>query len=444
MKRALQGSLEHLTPPTLLRLLWATARSGLLELDTPAGSLRLEVIQGRSPAMDDATLAAAGRVFAATRGSFRFLPEDLGAPGEETVGLSVLVDTAAALQRMAGAQSGREPAPAGTGQGSRGGDIHVLPDAPPQNPLESLLEDLEETAPEELLLAEVGVVAPDPRAWRGSLEASWRHRGWRMRLFPGPADVPVDRLDAVVIHHRLSVTRVGHEEDWLDLVRRGAEASPPVAVVWAGPLGDPAWVHRLIASGASFLMPPPAGDTGEVMHRFVEDLTLVVDRQLQRRGPRPASELAGGVAELVDALLYGADAQQALGSLLQLASAEVARGAVLLVEDTAIRCRAGFGFPLDRDHAALPRGVGLLERVVRSGEIAFETDPDSAAARQLARVLGLDRLAVGTAIIPLGSGPTVGGLLVVDHEGEPLPEISGLALIAGRLGGAVVASLSNR
>jgi hypothetical protein len=444
MRRTLQGSLEHLTPPTLLRLLWATARSGLLELDTPAGTLRLEVIRGRAPAFDDAALAEAGRVLAATRGSFRFVPEDLGSPGEETVGLSALVDAAAFQRRQAGAEGGSDRNSGETGSGTRAGGIHVLPDAPPHNPLEALLEDLEETAPEELLLAEIGVVAPDPRAWRGSLEASWRRRGWRVRLLAAPADVPVDELDALVIHHQLSVTRVGHEGDWLELVRRGTEVSPPVPVVWAGPLGDPAWVHRLIAAGVSFLMPPPQGEAGEVMRRFAEDLTLVVDREVRRRGVRAPGELAGGVAELVDALLYGADTQQAIGSLLQLASAEVARGAVLLVEDTAIRCRAGFGFPLNRDYTALPRGVGLLERVVRSGETTSETDPDSAAARQLARVLGLERLAVGTAIIPLGTGHAVGGLLVVDHEGDPLPEISGLALIARRLGGAVVASLSNR
>ncbi len=444
MRRALQGNLEHLTPPTLLRLLWATARSGTLELDTPAGSLRMEVIRGRAPALDDDALAAAGRVLAATRGTFRFVPEDLGAPGEETVGLSALVDAAAFMRRQTGVEGGPERTFGEDGTDSRAGDIHVLPDAPPRNPLEALLEALEETAPEELLLAEIGVVAPDPRAWRGSLETAWRRRGWRVHLLATPADVPVDELDALVIHHRLSITRVGHESDWLGLVRRGTEVSPPVPVVWAGPLGDPAWVHRLIAAGVSFLMPPPQGDTGEVMHRFADDLTLVVDRELRRRGAHAPGELAGGVAELIDALLYGTDTQQALGSLLQLASAEVARGAILLVEDTAIRCRAGFGFPLNRDHTALPRGVGLLERVVRSGETTMEPDPDSAAARQLARVLGLEQLAPGTAIIPLGTGHAVGGLLVVDHEGDPLPEISGLALIARRLGGAVVASLSNR
>ncbi len=444
MRRSLQGSLEHLNPPTLLRLLWATARSGLLELDTPAGSLRLEVIRGRSPAMDDAVLAAAGRVLGATRGTFRFVPEDLGAPDEATVSLNALVDAAALVLQHAGVEAGSDRVLAGSPDGARAGSIHVLPDAPPRNPLEALLEDLEQIAPEELLLAEIGVVAPDPRVWRGSLETAWRRRGWRVRLLGSPADVPVDELDALVIHHQLSITRVGHEGDWLELVQRGTEVSPPVPVVWAGPLGDPAWVHRLIAAGVSFLMPPPQGDTGEVMHRFADDLTLVVDRELRRRGVRVPGEMAGGVAELVDALLYGADSQQALGSLLQLASAEVARGAVLLVEGTAIRCRAGFGFPLDRDHTALPRGIGLLERVVRSGETALEPDPDSAAARQLARVLGLSRLVVGTAIIPLGTGSAVVGLLVVDHEGKPMPEISGLALVARRLGGAVVASLSNR
>jgi hypothetical protein len=109
-----------------------------------------------------------------------------------------------------------------------------------------------------------------------------------------------------------------------------------------------------------------------------------------------------------------------------------------MVEETAIRCRAGFGYPLDRDDTALPRGVGLLERVIRSGEALTEIEPVAGGALRLARVLGVAELPEATAVIPLGRGGAAAGLLVADREGGPLPDLAELILLAGRLGGVIV------
>jgi hypothetical protein len=109
-----------------------------------------------------------------------------------------------------------------------------------------------------------------------------------------------------------------------------------------------------------------------------------------------------------------------------------------MVEDTAVRSRAGFGYPLNRIVTALPRGVGLLEKAIREGEAVIGIDPASEGARQLALVLGIERLPSQTAVIPLGAGFSVGGLLVVDREGQQLPGLGDLPLLARCLGGAAV------
>jgi hypothetical protein len=187
-------------------------------------------------------------------------------------------------------------------------------------------------------------------------------------------------------------------------------------------------------------MPTPQGDGGETLRRFLDALTNVVERQLQARQPRSEPNVPEAVFELVDALLHDVDPEQGLSSLLQLAAGSLLRGAVLRVEDTAFRSWAGFGYPLSQGSSLLPRGVGLLERVVRSREPVVGIDSDGAGAVQLARVLGIDRLTSRTAIIPLGAGASVGGVLVGDRDGEPLPDLQELAVVVGRVGGVVVQS----
>jgi len=144
------------------------------------------------------------------------------------------------------------------------------------------------------------------------------------------------------------------------------------------------------------------------------------------------------VSDLVGAILSESDPDRGVRSLLQLAAETFDRGAVLTVDDASLRCRAGFGYPFDRNAAVLPRGIDLLEEVVQSGTAVLEIEPGSADARTLAGVCGVEELPSEMALIPLGRFGSVAGVLVADREGRELPDIDELVVLAGRLGGAVV------
>ncbi len=440
VKRTLTGSLAHLSPHAVLRLVAAAAPTGVLELTTAAGALHLEISRGQIAAPSDDELNHAGGVLAERDGTFRFEPCELRPPEGETIDVLALVD-AAGRSRPIRMQFHFDELPAATtGQGvdQLPAAIHVLPRAQPENPLDDMLSELEATAPGELLLTQIGVVAADPRLWRGGLDAAWRRRGWQVRLLGGPTNVPLDGLDLMIVHHQLSVTRVGRHEEWLDLVRAAANAQPPVPTLWVGPLADGSWVYRLVEAGVQSILPPPAADHGETVVRFAVALETVVDRVLRSTVAGTERPYLGGVGELVDAVLHEAEPDQAVGALLQVAADTVTRGAVLAVEEVAVRCRAAFGYPLARGRSGLPRGVGLLERVIRSGTAVTTIEPDAAGAVELARVLGVSRLPAETAVIPLGPRFGVSGLLVVDLEGEPLPELGELVMVGSRLGGVIV------
>ena len=445
MKRVLSGSFSHLAPATLLRLLSATQPSGELELESGAGSLRLRVVRGRVACPGLAELRQALPVLTSDEGTFRFCPGPPDAiPGESMV----LADYLAAARACTSPEPLTLSSDVEVGQLLEGDvadqtarvrplSIHLLPASVPENPIGELLADLEEMAPEELLFAQVGVLASDPRPWRGTLESVWRNRGWQLRQFGDPSDVPVDELDVLVVHQLLSVSRVGHEDAWTGLVARAAGAERPVPVVWIGPLGDAAWVQRLIEAGASFLLPPPQGLSGESLQRFLGALTLVVERQVRARDALQQSGPSHAVSQLVDLLLHEVAPEDALSSLLDVVAGHLLRGVVLRVDETAVRCRAGFGYPLERGSGILPRGVGLVERIVRSGESVVGVEPDSDGVRRLGRALGIGDLPQALALIPLGAGGRVTGLLIGDREGEPLNDIEELELLGQRFGGVV-------
>jgi hypothetical protein len=442
----LSGSLTHLAPAALLRLLSATAPSGVLELNTEAGDLRLETAHGRVEMPTPLELRRTGRILRSTSGNFRFAPQEVRPIEGRALTLNALADAAETSEQVwRAAQSGdvdlerlfageilemSRPAPVA--------NIHVLPPQPVGNPLDELLSDLEENAPGELLLTQVTVVTRDPRMWRGSLASGWRRRGWELRVVNDPTEVSVVEADALVLHQEESFDRTDVEDEWVALVRAAASATPPVPVVWIGRARDPRWQHRVIEAGVAFVMPAPTTPSARAIEQFAVDLATVLDRQINTRQQIASSRRATSVYELVDTLLNGGDSDEALGSLLQLASNQLWRGAVLMVEDEAIRCRAGYGYPLSRRSTALPRGIALLEKVIRSGDAVIGVDPSSGGALPLASVLGVECLPVDTAIIPLGAGASVVGLLVADRDGEPLPELRELTLVACCLGGVVV------
>jgi hypothetical protein len=382
-------------------------------------------------------LERAGEILGSQNGEFRFTPGEIQRVEGEVMSLTAFAEAACAAASNLQIDLLLEDELLEMGNPLPQKNIHVLPAQPPQNPLNDLLTDLEAEAPGELLFATVGVVTQDPRWWRGALEMDWRRRGWQIRQLEFSDRVEIGGLDLLVVHHQQATARAGSEEDWLQLIHRAVEVQPPIPVVWVAPLGDPVWTHQLIEAGVSFLMPAPQGEGGEATTRFVESLSKVVDRQIQEQQREGRAPLPSGVSELVGALLSESDPDQGISSLLQLAAEHFTRGAVLMTEETAIRCRAGFGYLLERSTAVLPRGIGLLERVIRSGEAFTTIEPGSGGANHLADVLGVPRLPQATALIPLGRCGAVVGVLVADREGEELPDVAELVLLVGRLGGVL-------
>jgi hypothetical protein len=434
VRRTLSGSLEHLTPPALLRLVSVTSPSGVLEIETEDGSLRLDVERGAVVMPSKGDLEAAGKIIGCRRGEFRFTPGEVRRLEGETVSLAAFAEAAGAAAARLEVEhflvneglDGLESVPRA--------NIHVLPSEPMQNPLDELLSDLEAEAPNELLFANIGAVTQDPRWWRGVLELDWRRRGWRIRHLEFSDDIDLEGLDLLVVHHQQGSVRVGSEEKWLRIVRQASESEASIPVVWVAPLGDPVWVHQLIEAGVSFLVPAPQGESGEAATRFAASLSRVVDRQIQAKRHVSSRGLPAAVSELVFALLSEAEPDRGISSLLQLASEHFTRGAVLMAEDTVVRCRAGFGYPLDPSRAVLPRGVGLIEQVIRSGRALKAVEPGSSGP--LAEVLGIDELPSETALIPLGRSGSVVGVLVADREGEEVHDVAEFVLLVGRLGSA--------
>ena len=437
MRRVLVGSLEHLAPPALLRLVSATSPSGVLEIETADGVLRLEVERGRVAAPTKSDLEAAGKILGSQHGEFRFTPGEVERVQGEVMSLTAFAEVAGAaashlnMEFLLEDEFNEIPNPLPQTK------IHVLPTQPLQNPLDELLSDLEAEAPGELLFTTVGVVTQDPRWWRGALEMDWYRRGWQIQRMGFLDSIDFEGLDLLVVHHQQGSARVGSEEDWLDLIRRANDQQPPLPVVWVAPLADPAWTHRLIEAGVAFLMPAPQSEAGDATIRFAESLSRVVDRQIQAQQREGRAPLPTGVSELVGALLSESDPDQGISSLLQLAAEHFTRGAVLMAEDTAIRCRAGFGYSLDGSTAVLPRGIALIERVIRSGEAFTSIESGTSGSSRLANVLGDSELPSATALIPLGRCGAVVGVLVADREGEELPDVADLVLLVGRLGGVV-------
>ena len=189
MKRILSGSLKHLAPPALMRLLSATATSGVLELVTDEGSFRMEIDHGWTAVPPTEELETAARVLGCTEGAFRFEPGRVLPIDGPSLSLGAFAD--AVRSGLRDLQSGRlsdievDRLVAGEivdlARSATLPNIHLLPAEPPDNPLGDLLADLANQAPQELLFAQVGVAAPDPRPWRGAiggaLRASWS--SWR-------------------------------------------------------------------------------------------------------------------------------------------------------------------------------------------------------------------------------------------------------------------------
>jgi hypothetical protein len=438
MSRIVSGRLEHLSPQALLRLVSATSPSGILELDAGEATLRLEVDRGRVREPSEEQLRQVRRVLACRAGEFIFRPQPVASVEGKALSLTALTEAAEAIDTDTEIAAVLTDDLFDFQESTESARIHMLPAEPPSQSVEELLVDLEAEAAGQLLFANVGVVAQDPRFWRGSIERQWRQNGWRLQLIPMSEQFHLESFDLLVVHHQQATARTGREREWLHLVRRACSEDPKIPVIWVAPLADPDWVHRLIEAGVAFLMPAPRGDSGEAATRFAADLTHVVDRQLRLHQGQGAVELSASVSELVGAILSESDPDRGVRSLLQLAAERFSRGALFTLDDSDLRCRAGFGYPLDRNATVLPREAELVEQIVASGAAVMEVDPENPDVRRLAEACGVENLPAATALIPLGRYGSVAGVLVADCDGEELPQLDELVVLAGRLGGAAV------
>lgn len=436
VRKKLAGELAHLGFGELLHLLDAAGATGRVTVNGPAGTFEMMVIGGKTPRPTSDGLKTLRRLFPAKEGRFRF-EQDLGLESDEKlVSLGILEDLSvragsAGLSSDLQVEELLQASLSGPLPDAQIREIHQLPAGELEDPMAELVEDLQDVAPEDLQLAQVGVVAADPRLWRGTVEHDWRRRGWELKLLAGP-DANLEGIDLVVVHHQLSVTRVGSEGEWLRMVENACSPAVGVPLVWVGPLGDLRWVERLVDAGVSFLLPPPAGDRGEPLERFHAALASIVERLLERG--RGGASQRDTFARLAEALFSDGAAAGGVATVLQMAARSLDRAAVIRVEATSFRSVAGFGYTLHEGVRALPRGIAILEHAARGREtVTSLTDPGQ-GRRQLARLLGVEHVSNNTCVVPLQAGGRPVAVLVGDRQGEDLTDLDDLIRLAPRLG----------
>lgn len=330
--RAIVGRFADLSLGELLRLLASASASGELTVRGSLGECQIRVATGMVEGELAPALVAA---FHHRDGSFSFRPGPVSAEGDWQPMEEFLVRLAR-LEPVAPAQI--------------------------QDELAELRETLSEVAP--LSAArKVLVVTADPRPYRG-LEVEWGKRGWELQVETTPRWPDGSSYDAVVVHLPGSATLAGQGQVWLDLLRRARENDPPVPVVWVGGLVDARLRHEVVQGGAAFLLPAPAGEVGETARWFREDLTLVLERLLQRQGAPAGAGWA--FREFFLALHAETTPEETRASLLRLAAHSFQRGALVAVREDGLDVLGGFGFsPMPK---RLPRGLPAVEGVIAGGE----------------------------------------------------------------------------
>ena len=129
----------------------ATSPSGVLEIETADGSLRLEVERGRVAMPTKSDLEKAGEILASRKGEFRFTPGEIEHYTGEVMSLTAFAEAAGAAASNLQIELLLEDESPETQNPLPQNKIHVLPTQPPQNPLDELLSDLEAEAPGDLL-----------------------------------------------------------------------------------------------------------------------------------------------------------------------------------------------------------------------------------------------------------------------------------------------------
>jgi hypothetical protein len=408
--KAILGRLSELGLRELAKLLTAAGTEGLLEIESPAGPARVHFRSGHMAAAITPALVTA---FANRAGTFCFRPG-------QTKGAMEWVPQEEFLARLESqAQQGLKGGlvargAAGAPEGSAAGD-----------PLAELRDSLAEI-PIPGGGVRILIVAADPRPYR-TLAPEWRQRGWEVNLTDTPRwpDGPAPSL--VVLHLPVSGAAAKHGEGWTAVVKRAASQRPPVPTLWVGGLGDPAVRHQAILAGADFMIPAPASEGGETARWFREELTLLADRLLARRGG------GGGDAEAFRdfflALHVDVSPGEVRASLLRFAGTFFARGVLFEIREAVFESVGGYGFHLPGP-VRVWRGVAPLEDVVverRSVRLAdYPEESTVAIAKALKSGGGLD----GAEVFPILTG---GECLAIFLGDQPLPEAGGAEALAGVL-----------
>jgi hypothetical protein len=273
----------------------------------------------------------------------------------------------------------------------------------------------------------VAIAAADPRPYR-TLIPEWHQRGWEVTLGDTPRwpDPPAPSL--VIVHLPTTATLAGQDEIWLGLVKHAAAQHPPVPVVWVGAMADPWLRHQAVISGVDFMMPAPIGEAGETARWFREDLTVLADRLLSRRGAAAEGD-AEAFRDFFLALHVDADPAEVRASLLRFAGTFFARGVLFEIRDTVFESVGGYGFPL-ASPAPVSRGLAPLEDVVVERKAvrldAYPEEGTAAVAKALGAHGGLDRAEAFPVL-------TAGECQAIFVGDRPIVEVGGTEVLAGVL-----------
>ncbi len=360
--KAILGRLGDIALPSLFKLLESAEVTGALELDC-GGSRGTLWIRGGQVAgrIEPEVLRAA----AARTGSFVFRPGPLAVTPERwESSRDFLARIDAERVRQSLEELGQRVELAG-------------------DPLADLRSSLEQV---HLPVGHpsVAVVTADPRPYR-HLEPLWAQRGWTVTV-EGEVVFPAGtEPDLLILQLPSSGTLAGQAEVWLNVVRAAVAANPPVPVLWVGGLSDPAVRHQAVVLGVEFLLPGPLSESGEAGRWFREELTVLAERILARRGSRGRDE-AESLRDFFLALHVDAPPAEVCASLLRLAGDFFVRGVLLAVRERAFESLGFHGFA-HVPSARLPRGLDLLEDAVVGRSVVQVVGAPAASRRALAHAL---------------------------------------------------------
>jgi hypothetical protein len=409
--KAILGRLSELGLREISKLLTAAGAEGVLEVDGPGGAARVAFKNGHLAGEVSPALLMA---YSVRNGTYCFRPGGTGPAAEWLPQEEFFARLDAEAKTAKAGSPTRSDVMRGTEPSGTGDPLAELRDSLAQIPIP-------------FGAARILIAAADPRPYR-TLIPIWRQRGWEVVLDDAPRwpEGPAPRL--VVEHLPMTATLAGQDKSWLALARRAVSRRPPVPVLWVGGLSDPWLRHEAIVAGVEFMLPASAGDAGETARWFRDDLTLLADRFLSRRGESGVGE-AEAFRDFFLALQVDADPAEVRASLLRFAGTFFARGLLLEIRDAVFESVGGYGFVF-ANPVRVSRGLAVLEDVVieRHGVRldAYPEEGRGAIARVLAARDGLDRAEA----LPVLAGGECVALFLGDR---PLVEAGGTEALAGVL-----------